>query len=309
MCEWCGVSFTSGARGPVAKYCRGSHRQRAYEARRLAQMNGSAASGSTDLRQALDQLAAAVAASGPLETAARDVLDAAGVTALEQGPVGGDAATPNRVRLVGPWKVTLDTGAGPQAWTSHRSEPAAEKMRDTLSSAWKHQQLPATVTGAQWQVTRDLENELGPGFGAEEAQRQAVRLVIDAAAAVGVTYRYQVAPIALTSRQRHQVTRHSDGFAEDLGKRWGHWGPAKVYEIDPLADSAVRRHWYVHDLVADALGLFERHEQRPNRTALTDATGEFTSQVIEPLGSSWVLAGETIRDWFLAAGLVEEGNR
>jgi hypothetical protein len=40
-CEWCGREFSSN-RGPgrPARYCRRSHRQRAYEARRLASDRG-----------------------------------------------------------------------------------------------------------------------------------------------------------------------------------------------------------------------------------------------------------------------------
>jgi hypothetical protein len=37
LCEWCGRSFTpTNRRGPRPRYCRASHRQRAYELRRLA---------------------------------------------------------------------------------------------------------------------------------------------------------------------------------------------------------------------------------------------------------------------------------
>lgn len=40
-CEWCGAEFAApGGPGRPARYCRRSHRQRAYEARRLAGERG-----------------------------------------------------------------------------------------------------------------------------------------------------------------------------------------------------------------------------------------------------------------------------
>jgi len=40
-CEWCGGEFAAtGGPGRPARYCRRSHRQRAYEARRLATERG-----------------------------------------------------------------------------------------------------------------------------------------------------------------------------------------------------------------------------------------------------------------------------
>lgn len=41
VCEWCGVEFVRrGQRGPVPRYCKDSHRQRAYEARRYTEPMG-----------------------------------------------------------------------------------------------------------------------------------------------------------------------------------------------------------------------------------------------------------------------------
>ena len=39
-CSWCGRGMVQGARGRPRKYCRRSHRQRAYEARLLAERMG-----------------------------------------------------------------------------------------------------------------------------------------------------------------------------------------------------------------------------------------------------------------------------
>lgn len=311
VCEWCGAAFEPAARGPVAKYCRGSHRQRAYEARRLAEQTAvPAVVESAELSGALARLADAVGGAGSLDTAALNVLSAAGFEVpagsrprVKKKPVG---ASSGRVRRVGPWKVLLDTGAGPQAWTSHRTESAAGRMSAELARSWARRQLPAVADRATWSVSHDPANEYGPGLGAERARLLAARVVIDPNAAEGVIYRYRSEPIEWSKLRRHRVTRHSDGFSEDLGARVGHWGgQVEVYETNPGSDVPAARHRYVHDLIADALGLFERRSQQPGRAALVEGASEFVVEVIEPLGVTWELSAEAVRDWVLAAGLAD----
>ncbi|MDQ1359426.1 MAG: TetR/AcrR family transcriptional regulator, repressor for neighboring sulfatase [Acidimicrobiaceae bacterium] len=79
MCGWCGASFTApNGRGPTPRYCRPSHRQRAFEARRGGR-GAPATSALHDhdgtLGAALDRLA--VAAASPAETTGSDQRSAA----------------------------------------------------------------------------------------------------------------------------------------------------------------------------------------------------------------------------------------
>ncbi|HSJ26944.1 MAG TPA: hypothetical protein VLB67_01960 [Acidimicrobiia bacterium] len=56
-CAWCGVSFAAGGGpGRPARFCRRSHRQRAYEARRLAESHGLGPDDILLSREAFEQL-------------------------------------------------------------------------------------------------------------------------------------------------------------------------------------------------------------------------------------------------------------
>lgn len=78
-----------------------------------------------------------------------------------------------------------------------------------------------------------------------------------------------------------------------------------VYETNPRSEVPAARHRYVHDLIADALGLAARRNQHPNSTPLLEASSELVVEVIEPLGDTWELPATVIRDWALTAGLVD----
>ncbi|WP_197739671.1 TetR/AcrR family transcriptional regulator [Mycolicibacterium sp. P1-18] len=56
VCEWCGERFEArSGRGPVGRYCRPSHRQRAWEARRASRWPAATSPSDADHARALDE--------------------------------------------------------------------------------------------------------------------------------------------------------------------------------------------------------------------------------------------------------------
>jgi hypothetical protein len=325
-CAWCGAGFESARRrGPAPDYCRRSHRQRAYEARRirpgganhdlrapagadletlgatLAETRQAVTASPASLRvvrEAYQRLAAVVAttlgalpAPGAVEPAT--VTD---ITALAQRP---------RRQTPKPWKVTFHpSGADPAAGeviSAHTTEAAAQGAARRYLEAWALRQIRAERARWGYSVVADPVDGLEGGFERTQAKARAARLVVRAQGDESHTvYRRHPDP---RRPGRIEVLRTDRILTETLAVRW-HAGPDAY---TPLRFGDVdQAHPYVTDLLQDACGLayLATADGPRQKGELWDAVPAFLNEVLEGLGETYELTAAEILEWLEGRGVV-----
>jgi hypothetical protein len=312
VCEWCGETFTvTRRRGPAPRYCRPSHRQRAYEARKTS----SVAEFDQPLVEAFDALDHALRSGGRLEAAARSVLLAAGRT--PPPPRRAAAAASSSRRSSKPWKVLLHpVGTDPtvgELYTAHTTERAAATSQRRLSQEWTRYQAETERDRWRWSVFEDATGQLADvepmdrDAALDAARRITTRQPHEGAA--GVVYRcrpYEAdddgRPTAVTV-QRHQGAKTTNLGAQRWSmdgvplRRWGDSG----YLLD--TKPGVRAtHPYIIDLLTDVAGWAEAR-RGPNPTRLYAAKDAVARELL-PDNTDWELPASELLEWLEAHGIV-----
>jgi hypothetical protein len=212
-CEWCGRPFEPppGRRGPAPRYCSRSHRQRAYEARRLA----AAAPDLDGLADALTETRKVLRRpNGPrqLATAYQHLADAAAAL-LGQQPVTvtpklfqvEQIETPSRAplpkrtaKVKKPWKVTLHPGdpAAGTVLTAHTTEGAARSSLRRLEAGWTRYQTKEERQRWTWAVLHDPSGNLPEGRDKTQAEASITGRIFVRPPDVPVTYERRPTPAA-----------------------------------------------------------------------------------------------------------------
>lgn len=295
-CEWCEQSFdTPVRRGRPPSYCRRSHRQRAYEARR------NAATSDSPKPAAVDALAAAVNAGDVAQLVDRaiEVVASTGETA---------PAWPHRTPLRGksnrstsrpkPWKVVLHrTGHDPETgelYTAHTTQRAAETSSRQLADIWHSHQFIVQADAWTWSVVDDQDDRLdGPAMSREQARETVGRIVVvpDQPMAT-VTYRRRVAPHRRDVAIVECVTAggHTSSLAARMRKS------ANAYGVGTEAGTLLAEHPYAVDLLYDACNAGAGDLPPAAAKRLAEQAPDMAT-VILPDGPSWELDAAAIRRW------------
>ncbi len=305
-CEWCEQSFDTPVRpGRPPSYCRRSHRQRAYEARR------DAATSDSPKPAAVDALAAAVAAGdiAQLVDKAIEVVASTGETA---------PAWPHRTPLRGkstrstsrpkPWKVILHrAGTDPETgrlYTAHTTRRAAETASRQLADIWHSHQFVVRADAWTWSVVDDQDDQDErldvPAMSRDDARETASRIVVvpDQPMAT-VTYQRHVAPHRPDMATVECVTAggHTSSLAARMRKS------ANAYGVGTEAGTPLADHPYAVDLLYDACNAGPGDLPPAAAKRLAEQAGDLAT-VFLPDGPDWELDAAAVRAWLRDRGVI-----
>lgn len=302
-CEWCEAEFAAAQRGPLPRYCRPSHRQRAYEARVTA--SSSQGAHPIALDALLDDLERALARPGDghaLVDAAEALLLATGRAAtVPRSPVKRGRSSTARAK---PWKVVLHAaGTDPvsgELFTAHTTERAAQTARRQLETLWREHQFRPERQCWTWAAVADAEGVIvAEPRDRKDARAAASALFVRPEPDVSVRYRrYPDARRPDIVRMERVVGTH----AEPLAGRH-HFGPA-VYYADEGRGTLRAGHPYVLDLLRDVCDFVHRPTKDWPRLDLHAHVDDFIAEVLATLGDSWELEAELLRAWLEARGVI-----
>lgn len=300
-CEWCDAEFAAAQRGPLPRYCRSSHRQRAYEARVTASSSARAQPRALDAY--LDELQLALAPPADpqaLAAAAEALLLATGRVPPRTPP------KPHRSSAVKAkaWKVVLHAAgtdpASGELFTAHTTERATQTARRQLETLWSEHQFRPERQCWAWAVVADAEGVIvAEPRDSESARAAASALFVRVEPDVSVRYRRYPDP----RRPDIVCVERAVGMhAESLAGRH-HFGPA-VYYADEGRGSLRAGHPYVLDLLRDVCDFVHRPTKDWPRVDFHAHVDDFISEVVGPLGDVWELDAGVPRAWLEARGVI-----
>lgn len=302
-CEWCDADFAAAQRGPLPRYCRPSHRQRAYEARMTASTSPGA-----DLRALdalLDDLQGALArpADGEaLVAAAEALLRATGrAPMVVSTPRMPHRSSPARAK---PWKVVLHAAgtdpASGELFTAHTTERATKTARRQLEALWSEHQFRPERQCWAWAVVADAEGLIvAEPRDRKSARAAASALFVRPEPDRSITYRRYPDP---RRPDIVRVERVVGTHAESLAGRH-HFGPA-VYLADEGRGTLRAGHPYVLDLLRDVCDFVHRPTKDWPRLDLHAQIDDFISEVVGPLGEVWELGAGVVQARLAARGVI-----